>query len=94
MSQPNVPGGVGVQANLQIKGGAAILAPVAAFQGGIPSNALVLLPLSKPADDLVEKLKTGAVALTPDQMWQALGFNGPAVTVQDNQGRPGCRCRP
>jgi tetratricopeptide (TPR) repeat protein len=88
MSQPNVPGGVGVQANLQIKGGAAILAPANAFQGGVPSNALILIPLSKPSEELTEKLKTGAVALTPEQMWQSLGFNGPAVTVQDNQGRP------
>jgi len=28
------------------------------------------------------------IALTPDQMWKLLGFNGPAVQVQDDQGRP------
>jgi tetratricopeptide (TPR) repeat protein len=87
MSQPNVPN-ASVNTNLQIKGGAAIVAPVTAFPNGIPSNAMILLPLSKPNDELLEKLKQGAVAVTPEQMWQLLGFNGPAVTVQDNQGRP------
>ena len=26
--------------------------------------------------------------VTQEQMWQLLGFNGPAVQVQDDQGRP------
>ncbi len=77
----------GVQ-GLQIQGGAAIVAPVAAFQGGIPQNALVLVPIKQPTDELKTKLKEGPLAVTPDQMWQLLGFNGPAVQVMDDQGRP------
>jgi hypothetical protein len=34
--------------------------------------------------DVVE----GPVALTMEQVWKLLGFNGPAVQVQDEQGRP------
>jgi tetratricopeptide (TPR) repeat protein len=30
----------------------------------------------------------GPVALTIDEVWKLLGFNGPAVQVQDEQGRP------
>src|SRR5579859_3801912 len=85
--RPNGPGGPpGV--GLQIGGGAAIMAPVAAFQGGIPQNALIVLPLSAPTDELKAQLEKGPVALTPEQMWKLLGFNGPAVQVQDDQGRP------
>ncbi len=73
---------------LQLKGGAAIVAPVNAFQGGLPANALVVVPLSAPTDELKEQLAKGPVAVTPDQMWKLLGFNGPAVQVQDDQGRP------
>jgi Flp pilus assembly protein TadD len=86
-SGPDTSGG-GVEANLQIEGGAAILAPVTAFQGGVPPGALVLLPLKKPTDELLESMKAGPVALTPDQMWKLLGFNGQAVQIQDAQGRP------
>lgn len=75
-------------ANLQLSGGAAIVAPVSAFPGGVPSNALVVLPLAEPTDELKTKMKEGPVAVTPEQMWKLLGFNGPAVQVQDNQGRP------
>ena len=88
MSQSNSPNPAQLAANLQLKGGAAIVAPVSAFPSGIPQNALIVLPLRKPTDELQEKLKTGAIALTPDQMWELLGFNGPAVQVQDNEGRP------
>jgi tetratricopeptide (TPR) repeat protein len=89
MSQPNPPQGSNLQAtNLQLTGGAAIIAPVAAFPGGVPGNALVVLPLSKPSDELVEKLKQGAVAVNADEMWALLGFNGPAVQVMDAEGRP------
>ena len=89
MSQPNVPeGGTAQAANLQIGGTAAIIAPVGAFQGGIPQNALVLLPLSKLSDDLTEKIKTGPVVVGMEEMWKLLGFNGPAVQVQDAEGRP------
>ena len=89
MSQPNVPeGGAPQGANLQIAGTAAIVAPVSAFQGGIPQNALVVLPLGKTSDELTEKLKTGPVVVGVDDMWRLLGFNGPAVQVQDAEGRP------
>lgn len=89
MSQPNVPeGGAPQGANLQIAGTAAIVAPVGAFQGGIPQNALVVLPLGKTSDELTEKLKTGPVVVGVDDMWRLLGFNGPAVQVQDAEGRP------
>jgi hypothetical protein len=73
---------------LQFEGGAAIVAPAAAFQNGLPPNALVVVPISKPSDDLTEKLEKGPVACTQEQMWELLGFDGPAVQVQDDQGRP------
>src|SRR5881394_2081424 len=85
--RPNGPGGP-PGTGLQIGGGAAIMAPVSAFQGGIPNNALIVLPLSAPTDELKAQLEKGPVALTPEQMWKLLGFNGPAVQVQDDQGRP------
>ncbi|HVW28807.1 MAG TPA: hypothetical protein VHC69_25755 [Polyangiaceae bacterium] len=89
MSQPNVPeGGAGQAANLQIGGTAAIIAPVGAFQGGIPQNALVVLPLNKLSDDLTTKLKDGPVVVSMEEMWKLMGFNGPAVQVQDAEGRP------
>jgi tetratricopeptide (TPR) repeat protein len=80
--------GAGIEANLQIEGGAAILAPATAFQGGVPPGALILLPLKKPTDELIESMKAGPLVITPDQMWKLLGFNGPAVQIQDAQGRP------
>lgn len=86
MTQPNVP--AGGASSLELKGGAAIVAPAAAFQGGVPPNALVVVPLTEPKAELTDKLKDGALAVTRDQMWELLGFNGPAVTVQDQQGRP------
>src|SRR5262245_11355623 len=60
-SGPNGPGGPG--AGLQISGGAAIMAPVSAFPGGIPNNALVVLPLSAPTDELKAQLEKGPVAI-------------------------------
>ena len=87
MSQPNLPGGV-QPTNLQLKGGAAIVAPVGAFPSGVPGNALVVVPLSKPTDELTDSIKKGPVVIQTDQMWKLLGFNGPAVQVQDNEGRP------
>ncbi|HVY45709.1 MAG TPA: hypothetical protein VHB21_07510 [Minicystis sp.] len=73
---------------LQISGGAAIVAPVSAFPNGVPGNALIVLPLSKPTDELTAMLDKGPTAVTLEQMWKLLGFNGPAVQVQDDQGRP------
>ncbi len=88
MAEPNTPSGVDPSTNLQLQGGAAIVAPVSAFPGGVPGNALVVLPLSKPSDELLDSIKKGPVALEVDQMWKLLGFNGPAVQVQDAEGRP------
>ncbi len=79
--QPNPTG-------LQISGGAAIMAPVSAFPNGVPGNAIIVIPLSKPSDELKEQLNLGPTALTVENMWKLLGFNGPAVQVQDEQGRP------
>lgn len=86
MSQPNVPGGA--PTNLQLKGGAAIVAPPAAFPTGIPGNALVVVPLAQPDEDFLKKVQEGPVGLQIDEMWKLLGFNGPAVQVQDQEGRP------
>ncbi len=90
MSQPNSPGVAEgqVQANLQLQGGAAIVAPVSAFPGGVPGNALIVLPLNQAGGELTEAMKGGPVALEMEQFWKLLGFNGPAVQVQDAQGRP------
>lgn len=88
MSESNLPGGAAGPANLQLSGGAAIVAPVSAFPGGVPGNALIVLPLTKPTEELTEAMKKGPVAVEPEQMWALLGFNGPAVQVQDAEGRP------
>ncbi len=91
MSQPNSPGAPGngqPAANLQLQGGAAIVAPVSAFPGGVPGNAMVVLPLSEPSKELTESIKKGPLVIDTDKMWELLGFNGPAVQVQDAEGRP------
>jgi tetratricopeptide (TPR) repeat protein len=75
-------------AGLQIQGGAAIMAPVSAFPNGVPGNAVIVLPIPKPSDELVAQLEKGPTAVNVEQMWKLLGFNGPAVQVQDDQGRP------
>ena len=62
MSQPNLPGG-GQPTSLQLTGGAAIVAPVGAFPAGVPGNALILVPLSKPSDELTESIKKGPVVV-------------------------------
>ncbi len=90
MSQPNLPGpakGV-TPSNLQLRGGAAIIAPPSAFPSGVPGNALIVLPLAQPPEELTAKLASGAVVVSAAEMWKLLGFNGPAVQVQDQEGRP------
>ena len=82
------PGNMGAPQNLQLKGGAAIVAPLSAFQGGIPPNALIVVPVTKPTDELTANLEKGPFAVTQEQMWELLGYNGPAVQVQDGEGRP------
>ena len=82
---PNTPqGGPGIS----LTGGAAILAPVTAFPTGIPGNALVLLPLGPNGAPIEKQIVNGPVALQMEEVWKLLGFNGPAVQVQDEQGRP------
>jgi tetratricopeptide (TPR) repeat protein len=88
MSQDNAPKAPATAPNLQLSGGAAIVAPVSAFPGGVPGNALIVLPLSKPDDEFMKKVSAGPVALQIEEMWKQLGFNGPAVQVQDAEGRP------
>jgi tetratricopeptide (TPR) repeat protein len=88
MTQPTMPGAPNAAANLNLQGGAAIVAPVSAFPGGVPGNALIVLPLSKPTDELTEAMKKGPLVIEIDKMWEMLGFNGPAVQVQDADGRP------
>jgi tetratricopeptide (TPR) repeat protein len=73
---------------IQLKGGAAILAPITSFPNGVPGNALVLLPIAANGTPLEKKIVDGPVALQMDEVWKLLGFNGPAVQVQDDQGRP------
>ena len=69
--------------------GAAILAPPTAFQGGnLPPGAMVIIPIGPDGEALPKPLVEGPVALTNEQMWKLLGFNGPAVQVQDQEGRP------
>jgi hypothetical protein len=91
-SKPGAPaptaGPPPVGAAVQLKGGAAILAPVSAFPNGVPGNALILLPISPNGTPLETQIVQGPVALQMDEVWRLLGFNGPAVQVQDEQGRP------
>jgi len=88
MSQETAPKAPVTAPNLQLTGGAAIVAPVSAFPGGVPGNALVVMPLSKPSEAFLDQVKNGPVALQIEEMWKLLGFNGPAVQVQDAEGRP------
>lgn len=87
-SKPNSAPPAGGGPGIQLKGGAAILAPINAFPNGVPGNALVLLPINPNGTAMEKKIIEGPVALEMDQVWKLLGFNGPAVQVQDEQGRP------
>jgi tetratricopeptide (TPR) repeat protein len=87
-SNPSAPPAGAGGAAIQLKGGAAILAPVTAFPNGVPGNALVLLPINPNGTPVEKKIVEGPVALTMEEVWKLLGFNGPAVQVQDEQGRP------
>jgi tetratricopeptide (TPR) repeat protein len=87
-TNPSAPPGGAGGAAIQLKGGAAILAPVTAFPNGVPGNALVLLPINPNGTPVEKKIVEGPVALTMEEVWKLLGFNGPAVQVQDEQGRP------
>src|ERR1700756_3790012 len=84
----NQPGPQPQGAGITLTGGAAILAPITAFPNGVPSNAMVLIPLGPNGAPVEKQIVNGPVALTTDEVWKLLGFNGPAVQVQDDQGRP------
>ncbi len=75
-------------AGISLTGGAAILAPITSFPNGVPSNALVLIPLGPNGAPIEKQIIDGPVALKVEEVWKLLGFNGPAVQVQDDQGRP------
>ena len=90
MTQSNTPqasqqnGGPGIS----LTGGAAIVAPITAFPNGVPSNALVMIPLGANGAPIEKQLLEGPMAMKMEDVWKVLGFNGPAVQVQDDQGRP------
>jgi len=93
MTQPQNPVNKPLQApeanaGISLTGGAAILAPITAFPNGVPSNALVLIPLGPNGAPVEKQIIEGPVALKMEEVWKLLGFNGPAVQVQDEQGRP------
>jgi tetratricopeptide (TPR) repeat protein len=81
-------GGPQGEGAVAIQGGAAILAPITAFPNGVPGNAMVLIPLGPNGAPVEKQVVEGPMALTMEQVWKLLGFNGPAVQVQDEQGRP------
>ena len=85
---PGAPPPANETGNVSIQGGAAILAPITAFPNGVPANAMVLIPLGPNGQPVEKDVVDGPVALTMEQVWKLLGFNGPAVQVQDEQGRP------
>jgi tetratricopeptide (TPR) repeat protein len=95
MTQPTSPNGPNPNAGAQnpgpgitLTGGAAILAPIQAFPNGVPANAMVLIPLGPNGAPIEKQIVNGPVALQTEEVWKLLGFNGPAVQVQDDQGRP------
>ncbi|MEO8876103.1 MAG: hypothetical protein ABI461_10990 [Polyangiaceae bacterium] len=85
---PAPPGAANQNGGITLTGGAAILAPISAFPNGVPSNALVLIPLGPNGQQVEKQIVNGPVALKEEEVWKLLGFNGPAVQVQDDQGRP------
>ena len=85
---PQPPQGAAGGPGITLTGGAAILAPISAFPNGVPSNAMVLIPLGPNGAPVEKQVVNGPVALTLEEVWKLLGFNGPAVQVQDDQGRP------
>ena len=75
-------------AGITLQGGAAIVAPISAFQGGVPSNALVVIPLQPNGQPIEQQIVDGPVALKTEDLWKMLGFNGRPVQVQDQEGNP------
>jgi tetratricopeptide (TPR) repeat protein len=83
---PNNAAGDG--AGITLTGGAAIVAPITAFPSGVPSNAVVVIPLGPNGAPIEKQVLDGPMAMKMEDVWKLLGFNGPAVQVQDDQGRP------
>ena len=89
MTQPTQPDpNSNAGASITPQGGAAIVAPIQSFPNGVPANALVLIPLGPNGQPVEKQLADGPMALKMEDVWKLLGFNGPAVQVQDDQGRP------
>ena len=88
LSGPPGPPGQEGAGGIAVQGGAAILAPIQSFPNGVPANALVLIPLGPNGAPVEKEVVDGPVKITMEQVWKLLGFNGPAVQVQDEQGRP------
>src|SRR3954451_18764286 len=91
--RPGMPGapqtsGAGGEGGIAVQGGAAILAPITAFPNGVPANAMVLIPLGPNGQAVEKQAVDGPLALSRQQVWNLLGFNEPAVQVQDQDGRP------
>ncbi|MEZ4260334.1 MAG: hypothetical protein R3B36_14765 [Polyangiaceae bacterium] len=82
------PNSDNAQGDVPIQGGAAILAPITAFPNGVPAHAMVLIPLGPKGEEVHKDIVKGPVALQMEEVWKLLGFNGPAVQVQDAEGRP------
>ena len=90
MTQPTAPGAPQPAANLNLQGGAAIVAPVSAFPGGVPGNALIVLPLSNPSATMLmlavfpvpgfEATLGSLGALVAGQTWNDF-FSGPASSI-------------
>lgn len=87
-SGPSQPTNEPQTAGITPQGGAAIVAPITAFPSGVPSNALVVIPLGPNGKPLEQQVVDGPMAMKMEDVWKMLGFNGPAVQVQDDQGRP------
>jgi tetratricopeptide (TPR) repeat protein len=85
---PSQNNAAGDGAGITLTGGAAIIAPITAFPSGVPSNAMVLIPLGPNGAPIEKQVIDGPMAMKMEDVWKLLGFNGPAVQVQDDQGRP------
>ena len=89
MSQPNLPGAAAPATNLQLTGGAAIVAPVSAFPGGVPGERTGRSAPQQAQGRAHRGASRRARSRSKSsKMWELLGFNGPAVQVQDAEGRP------
>ncbi len=75
------------QVSINLQGGAAIIAPAGSFPHGIPHNALVVMPLEQ-GHPVEKEIFSGPVAIKMEDLWPKIGFNGPPVQVDDDQGRP------